>query len=95
MFDQFEFSQLGYFMILVLIPGIVESAKKIQWVATGNRPFAVGLGLGVFFVGFAEAVALDLVPAGVLPWVRVVVMGLAGGLAATGYFDLTKPIRSK
>jgi hypothetical protein len=90
MFDSFQFSDLSYFLILALIPGIVETAKKWGWIASGNRPLLLSLILGFFFVGFAEAITLGLVPEAVLPWVRVVVMAAAGALSVSGSYDLVK-----
>jgi len=90
MFESFQFSDLSYFLILALIPGIVETAKKWGWMASGNRPLLLALVLGFFFVGFAEAISLELVPEVVLPWVRVLVMGIAGALSVSGSYDLIK-----
>lgn len=90
LFESFKFSALSYFLIVALIPGIVQTAKKFEPLAGGNRPLILSLALGFGFVGFAEAIAQGLIPPGVLPWVRVVVMGLAGALAVSGYFDLVK-----
>jgi len=90
MFDGFEFSALSYFVIIAIIPGIVQTAKKWEWIAVGNRPLVLSLALGFFFVGFSEAIAAGLVPDAALPWVRVVVMALAGALSVSGYFDLIK-----
>lgn len=95
MLDNFAFSPLSYFVILALIPGIVETAKKIPFLAAGNRPLVLGMVLAFLFVGFAEAVALDLVPAAVLPWIRVVVLALAGALSVGGYYDLIKKFVDK
>ena len=90
LFESFEFSALSYFLVIALIPGIVETAKSFAFFAVGNRPRLLSLGLGFFFVGFAEAISQGLIPVSWLPWVRVVVMGLAGSLAVSGYFDLIK-----
>ena len=67
MFDGFEFSELSYFLILALIPGIVETAKKWGWMASGNRPLVLSLVVGFVFVGLAEASAEGLVPGMALP----------------------------
>ena len=90
MFEEFAFSPLSYFLIVALIPGLVQTAKKWEWVSVGNRPLVLSLALGFFFVGFAEAITAGLVPDAVLPWVRVVVMAIAGALSVSGYFDLVK-----
>jgi hypothetical protein len=90
MFEGFQFTELSYFLILALIPGIVETAKKWEWVAAGNRPLLLSLVLAFFFVGVAEAMSLGLVPEVVLPWVRMVVMTMAGALSVSGSHDLIK-----
>ena len=90
MFEGFQFSNLSYFLILALIPGIVETAKKWEWVAAGNRPLLLSLVLGFFLVGVAEAMSLGLVPEGVLAWVRLVVMAIAVALSVSGSYDLIR-----
>ena len=90
MFDGFQFSELSYFLILALIPGIVQTAKKWEWASSGNRPLVLSLVLGFLFVGFAEAAGQGLIPDAVLPWARVVVMAAAGSLSVSGSYDLVK-----
>lgn len=90
LFSDLTFSPLAYFLVIALIPGLVETAKQFEFFAKGNRPRILSLGLGLFFVGGAEAVSQGLIPEVALPWIRVVVMGLAGALAVSGYFDLVK-----
>ena len=90
LFSDFTFSPLAYFMVIALIPGLVETAKSFEFFAVGNRPRILSLALGLTGVGLAEAIAQGLIPASVLPWLRVVIMGLAGALAVSGYFDLVK-----
>ena len=90
MFEGFQFSDLSYFLILALIPCIVETAKKWGWIAAGNRPLLLSLVLGFYFVGAAEAISQGLVPEVALPWVRVVVMTIAGALSESGSYDLLR-----
>jgi hypothetical protein len=80
--------QIGGIALLVLVPGIVETAKKFGVV--GNWSLALSLALGFVFVGLAQAIQTNLIPAVAIPWITVVVVGLGGSLAASGYYDLAK-----
>lgn len=94
MFD-FDLSQLGMFALTVLIPGIVQSAKE-HFGVQGRGAFVLSAVLGLFFVGLGQAIAEGLVPAWLNPWITTLVVGLAGGLAASGYYDLLiRPLRNK
>lgn len=91
----FDIGQLGMFALVVLIPGIVQSAKE-HFGVEGTWAFALSMTLGVFFVGLGEAYNQGVVPDVIVPWIEILVVGLAGGLAASGYYDLLiKPFRSK
>ena len=83
-----DLGQLAEFALVLLIPGIVETAK--QFGINGKWSLVLSLCLGFFFVALAESINLELIPAVALPWIRVVVMGLGGALAASGYYDLFK-----
>jgi len=83
-----DIGQLAEFALVLLIPGIVETSKKFG--LKGNGALAEAIVLGVLFVALAEAINQSLVPAMAMPWIRVVVMGIGGGVAAGGYFDLFK-----
>lgn len=48
------------------------------------------MGLGFFFVALAVSIQKELVPAGLLPWIESVIVGLGGSLAAMGVYDLVK-----
>lgn len=74
--------------LLLLIPGIVEAAKEFG--IGGKASLALSLGLGVLFFGLAQAIGGGLIPAPYLPWIDVVVYGLGGGLAVSGYYDLVR-----
>jgi len=84
----FETTVLGAVGIIPLILGIVEFAKKFGLHGKWCELLAVLLGIG--FVGLMEAIAQGLVPEAALPYLGVVVAGLAGGLAAAGLYDLGK-----
>lgn len=79
---------IGGIAVAALIVGIVEAAKEFG--VSGKASQALALGLGIFFVGLAQAIGQGLVPEAWLPWVEVAVTALAGGLAAMGYYDLGK-----
>ena len=93
MFAGFDWSMLTDFALLVLIPGIVETAKKFG--LAGNGALVLSLALGFAFVALAETVTQGLMPEAVLPWLRVALMGIGGALAASGYYDLAKKFFGK
>ena len=82
---------IGGISVAVLIFGIVEAAKEFGIAGRGSR--ALALGLGVFFVGLAQAIAQGLIPPETLVWVELVVTALAGGLASMGYYDFVRKRR--
>jgi len=82
-----EFTIAGV-SIAVLVFGIVEAAKGFGVEGKWSQVLAVGL--GVFFVGLAQAISGGMIPEVALPWVELVVTALAGGLAAMGYYDFAK-----
>uniref|UniRef100_A0A6M3KPN3 Holin n=1 Tax=viral metagenome TaxID=1070528 RepID=A0A6M3KPN3_9ZZZZ len=85
---QFDLSQLAMYAMVLLVPGIVETAKKFG--IQGNASLALSLALGFLFVGLAQAITQGLIPEVALPWISVVVSGLGGGLGVSGYYDLAK-----
>jgi hypothetical protein len=92
---EFDLANLGAFALTVLIPGVVQSAKE-HFGVEGKWSFVLAAVLGVFFVGLGEVYAQGLLPAWLAPWIEVAVVGLAGGLAASGYYDLLiKPLKNK
>ncbi len=74
--------------LLLLIPGIVECAKNFG--VQGKASLALSIGLGFFFVALARTISSGLVPVEWLAWIEVVVVGLAGSMAASGYYDLVR-----
>ena len=89
----FDLTILVEYALLLLVPGIVETAKKFG--LKGNWNLGLSLVLGMLFVGLAQANAQGLVPAGALTWIIVVVAGIGGGLAASGYYDMFKKFTGK
>lgn len=84
----FNLFEVGGISVLVLVIGIVEAAKKLGLKGSACQMLAIGL--GSVFVGLSQAIQLGMIPAELLPWVKIVVMGLGGGLAASGIFDVLK-----
>jgi len=80
--------EIGGLSVLVLVLGIVEACKRFG--VTGKASEALAIGLGAFFVGLAKALAAGLLPAWAVVWAEIVVVGLGGGLAATGVYDLVR-----
>ena len=74
--------------VAILIFGIVEAAKEFG--VSGKWSRALALGLGVFFVGLTQAISAEMIPVILVPWVELVVIAIAGGLAAMGYYDFGK-----
>ena len=90
---EIDLSQLGSYALMVLIPGIVESAKE-HFGIQGKWAFVLSVVLGCAFVALGQMYAAGLIPGWLEPWLNVFIMGLSGGLAAGGYYDLLlKPIR--
>jgi len=72
--------------LLLLIPGIVECAKAFG--VKGKASLGLSVGLGFFFFGLVRVIGAGLIPAAWLPWIEVVIYGLAGSMAMSGYYDL-------
>ena len=82
---------IGSVSVILLVLGIVEFAKSLGLHGKACQVLAVCL--GAFFVGLSQAISMALIPAVVLPWITVVVVGISGGLAAIGLYDLSKRFR--
>ena len=82
----FETAVLGFLGALPLIVGLVEAAK--QFGVEGKGSFILALSLGFVFFAYLEAVAQGFVPELAQSIVVILVVGLGGGLAATGLYDL-------
>jgi len=80
---------IGGIGVPFLVVGIVETAKR--WGLPKGRPseilaFVIAIGL----TGLAVAIHQNMIPAAALPWILLCSISLAGGLTATGYYDLLK-----
>jgi len=87
-----DFGQLaiGGVNLILLVLGWVEAAKRLG--ISGQGSFIMALVCGVLFAGLWQAMNTGLVPEVALPWIRVVIVGLGGGVAATGIYDLGKKV---
>lgn len=81
--------EIGGVSLLLLVPGIVQFSKSVFGIKD-RAAEALTVGLGVGFIGLAQAIALKLVPDAAMPWITVAVVGLGGGLAIAGYYKLVK-----
>jgi len=81
---------IGGISVIALVLGIVEAAKR--WGLAGKWCQVLALVLGTMFVALSQAIQVGIVPAAWVPWIEVVVIGLGGGLAATGVFDLANKL---
>jgi hypothetical protein len=79
------FGEMSPLLILAIIAGLVEFAKKLG--VTGNGSLIMSLVLGVVFGIIFQL--MELFPV-ISPWVQVVFFGLLFGLAASGLYDLGK-----
>ena len=87
-----DFGQLaiGGVNLILLVLGWVEAAKRLG--ISGQGSFIMALVCGVLFAGLWQAMNTGLVPEVALPWIRVVIVGLGGGVAATGIYDIAKKV---
>ena len=89
----FKAFEIGGVSVVILVLGIVEASKRFGLKGWGLQ--ALGFGLGFVLVGLSAAIGADLVPAVAVPWIRIVVYGLGGALAANGLYDLAKKAMAK
>jgi hypothetical protein len=93
--DVGELSKIGA-LLIPLVAGLVEFSKRLGLSGNWLKVEAFLLGLGFAFV--AGAVKEGLIPQMALPWVRVIVGSLAGGVAGaaiSGNYDLVMKILRK
>jgi hypothetical protein len=79
---------IGTVAVAAVIFGITEALKEFG--ITGKASRLVVFVLGVIFVGLAAANEAALIPADTMQYINLVVVALAGGLSAMGYYDFTK-----
>ena len=86
---------LGGVLLIPLIIGLVEFFKG-QGLAGKRQIQLAAFLLGVPGLGVAGAIEEGLIPIAALPWIRVAIWALAGGVAACaamGLYDLSKKFR--
>lgn len=81
----FDFNELAIngLSFMVLVVGIVQAAKKLGLEGRGLTILAMALGI-TLAIGFQVS---QIYPTFKV-WFDIVVFGLGGGVAATGYYDL-------
>ena len=79
---------IGGIGVAALIFGIVEAAKGFGISGKGSQVLA--LMLGFTFVGLTQAITNGIISTNLVPYIELVVTALAGGLAASGYYDFVK-----
>lgn len=81
----FDFSELAIngLSFMVLVVGIVQAAKKLGLEGRGLTILAMALGI-TLAIGYQVS---QIYPTFKV-WFDIVVFGLGGGVAATGYYDL-------
>lgn len=79
---------IGGIGVAALIIGIVEAAKDFGISGKGSKVLAMVLGF--VFVGLAQIIANDMITVAAVQYIELVVIALAGSLAANGYYDLLK-----
>lgn len=84
------FGPLTPLLVLAMIAGLVEFAKKLG--INGNWSLGLSMALGVM-LGLLMQLA-EMYPE-ISPWVRLVVYGILFGLTASGLYDIGKRFLSR
>ena len=89
----FDFASIaiGGVALVYLIPRLVEFLKTAADLKGTRNIWIVAGALGFLLAGLAAALNEGLVPAPALPWIRVVMVGLGGlvaACAAVGEYEL-------
>ncbi len=82
-----EYSIAGV-LIIPLVLGLVEMAKRLGVV--GDWSMVLSVGLGVFFGSLLYGVNEGLIPAVYVPYLKWGVFSLGFGLAIPGLYDIGK-----
>ena len=80
------FGTISPILLLAMIAGLVETAKKFG--LSGNASFALSIGLGVGFGVLYQVMEMN--PGVFTTWARVVIYGIIFGLSASGLYDVGK-----
>lgn len=84
----FSTMEIGGVAIPALVLGWVAAAKELG--LKGKRLTMLAIGLSTLCAGLWQALMQGLIPLAAVPWITVIVTGLGGGVALTGWYDLTK-----
>lgn len=79
------FGEVTPALILIMIPGIVEFAKKLG--LSGNGSLILSLVLGIVL---GVVLQLQVMFPTISPWVELVIYSVLFGMTASGYYDLAK-----
>lgn len=82
-----EYSIAGV-LIIPLVLGLVEMAKRLGVV--GNWSMLLAVGLGVVFGSLVYGIGEELIPAAYVPYIQWAVFSLGFGLAIPGLYDIGK-----
>lgn len=85
-----EFANLaiGSVLVIPLVLGLVQFAKKFGLDGNGNVILSVAL--GIFFGGIAYGIDQSLLPALWIPYIKWAIFALSVGLGAGGLYDVGK-----
>jgi hypothetical protein len=82
--------EIGGVAIPAFVLGWVAAAKELG--LKGKALTVLAILLSTLLAALWQALATGLVPAAAVPWITVVIVGLGGGVALTGWYDLSKRV---
>ena len=86
--SEFESLAIGSVLVIPLVIGIVQFAKKFG--LNGNGNIVLALVLGFLFGGLAYGIDQSLLPELWIPYIKWVVFALSTAIAAGGLYDVGK-----
>lgn len=86
--SEFESLAVGSVLVIPLVMGLVQFAKKFGLDGNGNLVLAIVL--GIFFGGIAYGIDQALLPELWIPYIKWAVFALSVGLGAGGLYDIGK-----
>lgn len=86
--SEFEGLAIGSVLVIPLVIGIVQFAKKFGLKGNGN--IVLALVLGFLFGGLAYGINESLLPDMWIPYIKWVVFALSVAIAAGGLYDVGK-----
>jgi hypothetical protein len=79
--------------LIPLVVSWVQISKRLG--LSGNWLMVEAFLLATIFTGLSQAIGEGLIPEAAIPWIRVVIVGLGGGAASCGAYDLAKKFMRK